>query len=119
MITGHLPTFRLSACFGVFPVDRVPIPRYLRLISYMRRLAVLALVATVMLLGPLSGPVLAAHPSGAASPSLIPIPNQPAKPFTALSRAILAGRDSPVPLSPPQGGPRHPPRGPPPRPPLP
>ena len=75
--------------------------------SYMRRLALLALGATVMLLGPLSGSRLAAQTSRDASPSLIPIPNQPAKPFTALSRAILAGRDSLVHLSRQQVGLRY------------
>src|ERR1051326_6851257 len=75
--------------------------------SCMRRPALLALGATVMLLGPLSGPRLAAQSGRAAPPSLIPFPSRPDKPFSALSRAILAGRDSLVHLSRQQVGLRY------------
>jgi cell wall-associated NlpC family hydrolase len=70
----------------------------------MRRAALLALGATVMLVGPLPGPGLAAQ---AGPPSLIPIPTRPDKPFSALSQAILAGRDSLVHLSRQQVGLRY------------
>jgi NlpC/P60 family protein len=64
----------------------------------MRRATTWAMFATAMVLGPLTGPGLAAQ-SADKPGSLLPIPSQPDKPFAALSRTILEGRDSLAKLS--------------------
>jgi NlpC/P60 family protein len=62
--------------------------------------------ATAMVFGPLAGPGLAGQ-SADKSGSLLPIPSQPDKPFAALSRTILEGRDSLAKLSRDQVGLRY------------
>jgi cell wall-associated NlpC family hydrolase len=58
----------------------------------------LALLTTACILAPLSGTGLRAQaPEGAGS--ILPIPSQGEKPFAALSRALLGGRDSLVNLT--------------------
>jgi cell wall-associated NlpC family hydrolase len=58
----------------------------------------LVLLTTACVLGPLSGRGLSAQ--GTETPqSILPIPSQGEKPFAALSRAVLAGRDSLVSLT--------------------
>lgn len=64
----------------------------------MRTFFSLAILTTASILGPLSGRELAAQVAE-RSPSILPIPSQGEKPFAALSRALLAGRDSLVNLT--------------------
>lgn len=64
----------------------------------MRIPAILALATTIALAGPLIGPGLTAQ-SPETPPSILPIPSPPEKPFAALSRTLLAGRDSLVTLT--------------------
>ena len=65
-----------------------------------------ALLATVVILGPSGTRTLFAQEAPPAQ-SLVPIPTQPEKPFAALSRTILAGRDSLVRLTRQQVGLRY------------
>jgi len=65
-----------------------------------------ALLATVVILGPLGARTLVAQETPPPQ-SLIPIPSQSEKPFAALSRTILAGRDSLVRLTKQQVGLRY------------
>jgi cell wall-associated NlpC family hydrolase len=64
----------------------------------MRTYLSLAIVTTVCVLAPLSGPGLQAQAPG-NSESAAPTPSQGEKPFAALSRALLGGRDSLVSLT--------------------
>jgi cell wall-associated NlpC family hydrolase len=72
----------------------------------MRRSTILALAASAMCLGPLGGARLVAQ-AGDQPQSLLPVPSQQEKPFAALSRAILEGRDSLARLSRQQVGLRY------------
>jgi len=72
----------------------------------MRMVAFRALLATVVILGPLGARTLVAQETPPPQ-SLIPIPSQSEKPFAALSRTILAGRDSLVRLTKQQVGLRY------------
>ena len=72
----------------------------------MRRSTILALVGSAMCFGPVGGAGLVAQ-GGNQPKSLIPAPSQPEKPFAALSRAILEGRDSLAKLSRQQVGLRY------------
>lgn len=65
-----------------------------------------ALLATVVILSPSGTRILVAQEASPAQ-SLLPIPSQPEKPFAALSRTILAGRDSLVRLTRQQVGLRY------------
>ncbi|HEX7024392.1 MAG TPA: NlpC/P60 family protein, partial [Gemmatimonadales bacterium] len=58
----------------------------------------LSALATVMLLCPLAGEALHAQ-SPATEHPLVPLPAVPEKPFAALSRTLLGGRDSVVRLA--------------------
>src|ERR1043166_6295392 len=89
--TDHLsvtPSFRLPSAFDRWTA--LPVSLHIRT---MRRSTILALVASAMCPGPLGGARLVAQ-AGDQPKSLIPAPIQPEKPFAALSRAILEGRDS-------------------------
>lgn len=66
--------------------------------SLMRTFLSRAFLTTACVLGPLSGRGLSAQVAEGA-PSILPIPSQGEKPFAALSRALLAGRDSLVNLT--------------------
>lgn len=68
------------------------------LFSFMRVPLVLAAFATVLLFRPVPGGVTTAH-AQELSRSLVPIPEAPEKPFAALSRTLLGGRDSLVRLT--------------------
>lgn len=64
----------------------------------MRTTFSLAFLTTVCLLGPVTGSGLHAQAPEALA-SILPIPTQGEKPFAALSRALLGGRDSLVSLA--------------------
>lgn len=64
----------------------------------MRTSLVVATLSTVMLLCPVPGGVALAH-AQENSRSLVPLPRTPEKPFEALSRTLLGGRDSLVRLT--------------------
>jgi hypothetical protein len=72
----------------------------------MARVMIPAFLAAAMFFGPLAGRGLSAQ-SPDKPGSLLPIPSQPDKPFAALSRTILAGRDSLTKLSKSQVGLRY------------
>ena len=72
----------------------------------MRTAFSLAFVTTACVLGPLSGSGLGAQAPDALA-SILPVPSHAEKPFAALSRAVLAGRDSLVNLTRQQVGLRY------------
>jgi cell wall-associated NlpC family hydrolase len=67
-------------------------------LSLMRARLYLPAFAAAILLCPIPGGVATAH-AQASSRSLVPIPSIPEKPFAALSRTLLGGRDSLVRLT--------------------
>ncbi len=67
-------------------------------LSFMRAPLILAALSTVLLLCPVPGGVATAR-AQENSRSLVPLPNSPEKPFAALSRTLLGGRDSLVRLT--------------------
>lgn len=72
-------------------------PRTNYLFRYMRA-PVFAALATVLMLCPIPGGTATAH-AQESNRSLVPIPSTPEKPFAALSRTLLGGRDSLVRLT--------------------